>query len=272
MPLHSRILAAALLALALALTAPAVPALAGTIKLTTSAQAKLENGRLSVDLQLVNQGDEAAQNLSLRLVSAGQQIEVPGPATLTPNQPQKIHLEMAVEVPGPGTYPAVILVRFHDLNGYPFTSLANALYFKDRPTFAQVSGRGLPSTVAGEGEVNFELTALGQDPLKVAMRLFPPQELSLGREHLELEMPGRSKQNVSVPVKNFSALVGASYPILALLEYDLAGLHYSSVAIGMVTLAQPPSTVTKLTPYLYVAAGLLVLLVAWLQWRRRKAA
>ncbi|MFH1060864.1 MAG: hypothetical protein V1797_19555 [Pseudomonadota bacterium] len=269
MPLLSRILAAALMALALA--APAAPAAAGTIKLTTTAQAKLEGGRLSVEVQIVNQGDEAAQNLSLKLISAGQQVEAPGPATLPPNQPSKTSLTMAVDVPSPGTYPAVILVRFHDLNGYPFTSLANALYYRDSPTFAQVSGRGLPSAVAGEGEVAYEITAMGQDPLKVAMHLYAPQELTLGRDRLELDLPGRSKQNVSLPVKNFSALIGASYPVLAILEYEQAGQHFAAVAVAMVTLAQPPSAVARLTPYLYVAAGLLVLLVAWLQWRRRKA-
>ncbi|MFZ5585720.1 MAG: hypothetical protein ACOZHQ_07320 [Thermodesulfobacteriota bacterium] len=267
MPLNLRLMLAVLLALGLA-----APAAAGTIKITATAQATLENGRLSVNLSLVNQGDEAAQNLSLKLISAGQQIEVPGPAVLAPNQPNQTTLAMPVEPKLPGTYPAVVQVRFHDLNGYPFTSLANALYFHQRPTFAQVSGRGLPSQVAGEGEVSYEITALDQSPLKVAVRLFAPQELSLGRDRLELELAGRSRQTVSAPIKNFTALVGASYPVLALLEYDQDGLHHSAVAVAVVSLAPPPSFITRLTPYLYLAAGLLVALLAWLQWRRRKPA
>lgn len=261
-----RILLACLLALGLA-----GPAAAGTIKITTTAQATLENGRLSVSLTLVNQGDEAAQNLSLKLISAGKQVEAPGPPVLAPNKPAQATLEMPVEPGLPGTYPSVVEVRFHDLNGYPFTSLANALYFHQNPTYAQVMGRGLPSRVAGEGEVSYELASLEQAPLKLSVRFHAPQELSLGRDSLELELAGRSKQTVSAPVKNFTALVGASYPVLAVLEYEKDGRHFSAVAVAVASVAQPPSLFTRLTPYLYVAAGLLVALVAWLQWRRRKA-
>ena len=247
------------------------PAQAGTITITTTVKAIVTGDHLRVEITLVNQGDEAARNLSLEMEAAGVKLEAPGPESLPPNQPYQTSLELDLKLTTPGTYPVVILVRFHDLNGYPFSSLAQGLFAWQAPTYGQVMAKGLPSLISGEGTISFELANADQAAHQVAVRVVAPQELSLDNPSHTLTLAGRAKATLGVTARNFSALQGATYPVLVVMEYETGGKHYSAVAVAPVAVGAPPSMVQRLAPYLYAAAGLMVAALVWLQLRRRRS-
>lgn len=264
-----------LVALCLALAswlAPAGPVQAGSISLSTTVSASVTGPALRVEVVLVNQGDEAARDLSLILEAAGGRVEAPGPASLPPREPWRTNLELPLGPDQPGAYPAIVRVRFHDLNGYAFSSLAHGLFHRQAPSQAGVTLQGLASRVADQGIIRFELA--NPDPVAhlVSLRAAGPEELALAEPPARLELAPGSRQSLDLPARNLTALAGASYPVLLILEYEHHGRRHSAVGVALVTVQASPDLVRAAIPYLYALAALLVAAMLWLQLRARRAA
>ncbi len=264
-----------LVALSLALAAwlaPAGPVQAGSISLSTTVSASLSGPTLRVEVVLVNQGDEAARDLSLVLEAAGARVEAPGPTSLPPREPWRASLALPLGPDQPGTYAALVRVRFHDLNGYAFSSLAHGLFHRQAPTQAGVTLQGLASRVADQGVVRFELA--NSDPIAhtVSLRAAGPEELALAEPPARLELAPGSRRSLDLSARNLAALAGASYPVLLILEYDHHGRRHSAVGVAPVTVQARPDLVRAAVPYLYALAALLVAAMLGLQLRARRAA
>lgn len=251
--------------------APAGAALAGTISLATTVKALVTGPNLRVEIELLNQGDEAARDLALLLTAAGTRVEAPGPPNLPPHQPWRTVLELPLRLALPGIYPALVTVRFHDLNGYAFSTLAHGLFSLQTVTPSQVTARGLPGRVIGDGNLRFELTNADQTSHTVSLQAIAPEELALDQPPPRLELAPGASRGLDLTVRNLAALAGASYPVLLLLEYDHDGRHHSAVAVAPVTVEAPPDLVREAIPFLYALAGLLLAAMAGLQLRARRA-
>ncbi len=250
---------------------PTSPAQAGTISLSTTVAASVAGQNLRVEVSLLNQGDEAARDLALSLSAAGKQIQAPGPTSLPPHQPWRTVLELPLLLTLPGSYPALVTVRFHDLNGYAFSSLAHALFDLGSSAPSGVSAQGFPGRVIGDGKLRFELTNADQAPHAVSLRAIAPEELSLEQPPPRLKLAPGGGRGLDLTARNLAALAGSSYPVLLLLEYDHDGRHHSVVAVAPVTVEAPPDLVREAVPFLYALAGLLLAVMIGLQMRASRA-
>lgn len=246
-------------------------ALAGTISLATTVNALVTGPNLRVEIELLNQGDEAAHDLSLSLEAAGERVAAPGPENLPPHQPWRTVLELPLRLALTGSYPALVRVFFHDRNGYAFSSLAHGLFSLQTATHSRVTARGLPGRVTGDGELRFELTNADQMSHQVSLRIAAPRELALEEPPSRLELAPGASRGLDLTARNLAALAGASYPVLLLLEYDHDGRRHSAVAVAPVTVEAPPDLVREAVPFLYALAGLLLVAMIGLQLRAHRA-
>jgi hypothetical protein len=251
--------------------APAVGAGAGYISLAVSLHAAPSEQGLLVTVNLNNLGDQAAHRLRIQVTAGAGRAETPGPEILPPKQPRTIRLKLPKPSGKPGLYPVLARVFFHDANMYGFCSIASGLFALGHTKPCQVQVRGIEGQVRGKGEVAFDLTNLAGRAINVRLRIFAPRELTLKQKEFDLRLAGRARRRVTVGVENLSALHGASYPILGVLEYDDQGLHHTSLATALARIHRPADPLAALRPWL-LAGGLaclgLMVLAEVRRWRR----
>ena len=96
---------------------------AGTISMTVSTENVIFPENMSISIE--NQGDEAAFNVRLSVISDNFVADDAFVKKLEPRQ--KLNLSLGINSTGdnlPGLYPAVIMTRYEDANGYPFSSVS----------------------------------------------------------------------------------------------------------------------------------------------------
>lgn len=260
------------LVLVLALGAAlAAPAAAGVIKLTTKVTTSVRDGQALLEVRLINLGSDDAYNIHLTARLLGHEVTAPGPGFLHHGDRAQLAMRLPFGQQPPGTYVAILDIRFQDANQYPFTSLAYAVIRNQGAGADALLARGAGVELAGEGDVAFELANMGDAPLEAVVEVFAPRELELGQSRYEVSLPGRAKRMVRAPVANFTAPVGASYPVLARVSYTSQGRHTALVAKADVLIKAAPDRLRQWRWPLAGLAAALALLIAGLELARRRA-
>ena len=223
------------------LSGPALPsALAGVIKMQVSCSVSGTN----LTVQMSNTGDEPAQNVRAHVTFMGKEMHTENISSFLPQKPQveKIVLDTADLK---GTYPAVVIVDFEDLNSYPFSSVS----------IQQIrAGTTSPADLMGVLQGEMELATKVSVPLRIRNKsdreivvtctVVTPNELLAEVPEFTLTIPPKGDEQATVELENFSGTPTSAYPVHVLLEYDHDGEHYCVPATTMVTII-PPAPVTS---------------------------
>lgn len=244
---------------------------AGTISMTTTVTSQVRGENLMVDVILNNLGTDAAHSVQIEASALGAKTTENGPDLLPPNEPFETKLHLPFKVKTPGTYPVLVRVYFQDANQYPFSSLAPGLATYQKTATSSLLIQGLPGDVEEDGEVGFKLANLSERPLKLEISIYAPREFSLSRKDFKLDLAARSKHDLSVEVKNFTALSGATYPILAIAQYEDEGIHFTASAKAMAKVTRASDPLKRWRPFLMAGAVLLLALGFIWELRRRRA-
>ncbi|MDA0991479.1 MAG: hypothetical protein O3A51_12100 [Verrucomicrobia bacterium] len=246
------------------------------VLLLTSAYAF--GGTLSMDVRtvatesnlfvhVVNRGDEAAKNVSARLECFGHTISGPVIETMEPNQPRVL----PVNIPTSGfngTYPAIVLLGFEDLNGYPFSSVSVTTIRSPDAQTSPLMAVFDPVKVRGRTEVPLRIRNEADYPVTANYRVIVPRELIIENGEGTVVVPARGQAQIAVTIENFSAMNGSSYAVQAILEHDRDGLHYTA-NIGSVLQVFAASSTRSSSFWVVVGAVVVVLVVVVLVQRRR---
>jgi hypothetical protein len=97
--------------------------------------------------------------------------------------------------------------------------------------------------LSGKESKKLALTVRNLDDVEheVKVKLFLPRELKVTDNERSLLLKSKEEKQVNFEVSSFSALVGSSYVVLASLEYEKDGSHYSSFAQTVVKIAEEKS-------------------------------
>ncbi len=196
-------------------------------------QSALQGSNLVIRLE--NAGDEDARNVAAVVDFMGQRSEFPPLEALPPNSPRGALFPVVLEKLN-GTYPAVITVGFEDLNGYPFSSVTVVPVRGAVGAFTDVVAAVKAVKIRGKGKVHVKFRSSSTSPVDGRYRLITAREIICDENEGQVSIPARGKAELSIPVENFSALPGATYPVHIILEYDREGTHQTVVAAGMATI------------------------------------
>ena len=223
------------------LSGPALPsALAGVIKMQVTCTVSGTN----LMVRMSNTGDEPAQNVRAHVTFMGKEMHTGNISSFPPRQPrvERFGLDIADLK---GTYPAVVIVDFEDLNSYPFSSV----------TIQQIrSGETSPGDLMGVLQGQMELATKVSVPLRIRNKsdreitatctVITPNELLAEVPEFTLTIPPKGDEQATVELENFSGTPTSSYPVHVLLEYDHEGEHFCVPATTMVAIV-PPAPVTS---------------------------
>ncbi len=194
----------------------------------------------SVDVSLKNSGDEAAYEVSLTpLLSDGFSSDNVFVGTLDYNSTfnGRFHINLGDNVPL-GGYAFIVRTDYKDANGYPFSSISipPERLVIGKPSSSLVSGKinGVNLPVDGSKSTVLNVRNLDDREHDVKITLYLPRELDADIGETTLSLNPRDEKEFIFDVSSMGALEGSSYAIYALIEYEEEGMHYSSVATGIV--------------------------------------
>jgi hypothetical protein len=195
-------------------------------------------------VKLLNSGDEAAYNVQISLITDSFKTDQAYVGNLDPNVPfeEDLNITRTKEIFS-GSYPLVVMTDYTDANSYPFSSVSqNYIIYKTR-TGSKVSGTFSELNLTGKESKKLVLTLRNLDnaPHDVKVKLFIPRELKVLNEDRNLSIESKEEKTLDFDISSFSALAGSSYVVLASLEYEQDGLHYSSFAQNIVSIVEKKS-------------------------------
>ncbi len=140
----------------------------------------------------------------------------------------------------PGKYPIVTIVEYSDANNYPFSAISPMFLTYKQRTSSDVNGAidDVQIPKGGKSEAKLKIANSGSDEINAKITIFLPKELfaSSYTENVKLR-PGEQK-TIGVSLSSLSALAGSTYTLLASVEYENSGLHYSSFARGLASISK----------------------------------
>ncbi|MCE9615025.1 MAG: hypothetical protein K8T26_12170 [Lentisphaerae bacterium] len=229
------------------------PASGGTISMQVTCRVDGTN----LVVEIVNAGDEAAQNIVGRVDFNGTIVETPPLQSLPPSEPRGVPVGLSLAGLR-GLYPVIVVVNFEDLNGYPFSTVSVLQVTAEDAQPSDLLGVLSETSIRGKTPMAFRIRNDHADAITARYHLVAPRELLAGPATGEVSVPGSGTATVPLTVENFSALPNSRYGLHAVLEYDAEGRHYTTVASTTVTVLQPRASGSRffLVAILIVAAAI----------------
>jgi hypothetical protein len=131
-----------------------------------------------------------------------------------------------------------VTVSYTDANQYPFSALSIPTLVNKETTAPKILGILRGSDFASQGTTELVVKNLDDQPKTINMHFVLPKELSSTDLDREIPLGPRAEVKIPLKVKNFSALPGSSYPVYAVLEYELGDIHFTSTAAGTVRIVR----------------------------------
>jgi ABC-type Fe3+-siderophore transport system permease subunit len=245
------------------------------ITLETKTLAKLDGSTLHLEVEVTNKGDESARSLQIEATVLNQKKMLPLKDVLEVGETYKESADFEIDVSTPGRYPVILREDFADANQYPLSAISTSHFYVKENVPSRVVGSMEAIAISKEGRLALNLKNLEEKAVPLRVALVVPRELSVKDPTRKVSLQGRSKEDLSFDVENFSALPGGRYAVFAILEYELDGKHHSNIAQTVVGIEKEKDILQKyrlpLIIGIAVAGLLLVVLFIILQSRGGKA-
>ena len=250
-------------------------ALAGTLTMvgTPKLGAVLQGDEIVVSgtYEIENKGDETAFD-----VFPGLEFDkwswVGKPARVDAGKKQEWSLSEKIklsvldkELPSQGRLSFLTRRYYKDVNGYAFSAadLTNfyiGVFTPQQQVAMQVPDLQVQQEVDGDGqEFTGKITArnLGKEPVKARISIFTARELSPEEaEPRWLEVPTGKTANIRFHLKNVSGLVGSTYAVFGLVEWQHEGIRLSANSSSVVSIHR-----VELMHWFLIAAALILVVM-----------
>jgi hypothetical protein len=246
------------------------PTIAGTIRIETKTSVTLAGDILRVEVAATNNGDAPAHHVQAHLMFLGDTQSGQVRDLLKQGESETSVFENALPGLHKGRYPLTVLVDFHDANRYPFSAVScTTFYFKEdvNPDLVCV---GDDVSIQNSGALRFRIKNLGLASRTIRATLVLPKELSSPMATMEFTIGTKQEEVVTFRINNFSALLGASYPIFCSFEYDSGETHYTGIAEALVTIQKSENWFQRTKLFWLGAAIILGAIIAAHQFKRKR--
>ena len=210
---------------------------ASYITLETTIAASVSNSQVTVRAESVNSGDEKALNVRIEALFPG----APQSSSIFPKMDPKAKMDHAFGwmLPTDLKYRQMVIpvvTHYADGNMYPFSSITYTVVNRDTPPVVTIFGKMDPMVILKTGELSVTLRSLDGRSHKVEVSLVLPKELSADQITAEAEVLASSEVLLPFKVRNFSALAGSRYVVLAIVsEQTPDGLVQNAVMGNIIT-------------------------------------
>lgn len=204
---------------------------AGNIRMELSAEVT-PGDHTTVVVTASNTGDEPAQSVLVEGLFGNENRSSDTIERLEPGARHAWTLEFP-PLPGEGTYPLPVGLRYTDGNGYPFSALLVHLVRSPGAAISPVHAQLELEPVAGFGAGTMQLENPLPRKLTGRVVFLLPNELTAEPVSQQIDLPAQGRLDVPLTLRNTGALLGSFYPATALFEYELDGTHFTVASTTM---------------------------------------
>jgi hypothetical protein len=244
---------------------------AGTIRIETTTSVSVAGNALKVDVTTTNKGDVPAHNIQVHLMLLGHTQSSRIIGLLKQNEPKMFVFEKPPSALHKGRYPLIVLVDFHDANRYPFSAVSCATFHVKEDVNPDLVCRADDVSMQDSGALRFTIKNLGSVTRSIRATLVLPKELSSKKTNTDFQIGTKQEEVVTFRINNFSALLGASYPVFCYFEYDSEETHYTALAEALVTIQERENWFQRTKLIWVIAAIVLGAIIAAYQFKRKRS-
>jgi hypothetical protein len=250
---------------------PAGPATAGIIRIETQTSVTVADGILQVEVRATNKGDEPAREVHVHLMFSGKCLSRQGKDLLREGEPVTVFFRNIPSPAKPGAYPLITRITFQDIKGHPFSAVSCTSVSIGQSAAPALECLGKAASISRDGLLRFDVKNSGSCSRNASATLVLPEELStqIPRKDLVIE-PGQ-EEVLLFEISNFSALVGAVYPVFCFLEYDSEDARYTEVGNGSVRIVKAENWFRRTRPLWLCLAIVMGAILAACQFKRKDA-
>jgi len=246
-----------------------------SLQSTIDMQQVVNDTSTEANITITNSGDEPAYDVIVEPMSnqglASGEISL---GTINPNQTVVGTLEISIPSDAkPGKYAMGVLIRYSDVQNYPFTFVTPLHLFYQKPVQSNVVGLLNEVELVGEEKKTLTLEIQNREDKEreVFVKLYTPNQIAVSGKEQTVTLLPSSKTNVEFVVSSLGALPGGNFYVFAVIDYDDDAIHYSVVsANGKILTSKPKAMMDSMTPLIVVVVVVLVLVLIYLQLRQDK--
>lgn len=240
------------------------------ISISTTVKTVVQNDTLTITTNVSNLGDESAYNVQFITTANGKTEKSKIFDIVGIKQPVVAEVTFDVKGMNNGKYPIITQIDYADANQYPFSALTNSFYVIGENVNSDVVGQMDKIEISKSGTLSLKLRNLANTAKTLSVKLYLPKELSTSAEGKTISIGAKSQEDVSFNVESFSALKGSTYIVFATIEYDEAGIHYTSFAQSFVAIVEKKGVYGLSTTIIIVILAVLAVAFIVLQFRKKK--
>jgi len=122
----------------------------------------------------------------------------------------------------------------------------------------------------GEKTLNLDIKNMDDTEHQLKISLYLPKELKAEMKNMTIPIEGKGEKTVKFIVENLAGLKESNYYILADLEYEEGGIHYSFPANGLIRISAEANPTAEITTSFWLIIGSVVLILVYAYFRLRK--
>jgi hypothetical protein len=223
-------------------------AIASIIRMETRTSVTVTDGIAEVEVTATNKGDEPACNVQVHLILSGKSRSHKAKDLLREGESAKVFFRKMPSPSKAGTYPLITRITFQDINTHPFSAVSCSSVSIGRSTNSALECLGKALSISRNGLLRFSVKN-GESRLRTASAtLVLPEELSTPVPLRELVIEPGAEEVLLFEISNFSALVGAVYPVFCCLEYDSGDTHYTKIGNSSVKIVKAENLFRRTRP------------------------
>jgi len=213
-------------------------AIAGTIQIETQTSVTVGNDTVQVTVAAANNGDEPARDVEAQLMVFGKRWSRKAKDVLQEGESVTVSFRKISAHKKAGTFPVITRITFQDINRHPFSAVSCSTVSIGEYANSVLDCQGQALSIANDGLLRFTVENSGSKSRKTTATLVLPQELSTPVPQKDFFIEPGEEEVLVFQISNFSALVGAVYPVFCFLEYESGKTHYTEIGNGSVEIVK----------------------------------
>lgn len=208
-------------------------------------------------ITVTNLGDESAYNVQLSLDINGQKKISDLKNQLGMQEKFEWKTPLDAKLKNPGKYPLILTTNYQDANSYPFSAISVSTFDYKQGTISEIIAKINSIELSDKETLELTIKNMADTTKDLSIRLIVPKELTADKGKLRAKLPAKTQTTIHFEMEKFSALLGSSYAVFTVIEYDEDGMHYTAVSNGVVNVVEKKNVFDNQS----LLIGLLVVLV-----------
>jgi hypothetical protein len=230
---------------------------------------------LDVRVDLTNRGGVAVDQLVVEGELFGRTDDARREQQIPPQEQGSVLLRFPLEIPVPGTHALTLRLDYRtaDAAHTPMRQRAYLLLTLGAAAAPVVTLAVAETQLQARADVEATLSSSDGAPHTVKLRLLTPRGLNPTEDGVSVEVPAHGEVRSRLPVLRANAPRGSRQGVLVVAETTHDGLLRTTVATGVVQIANDPAWMPRLRVPLAALAGILLAaalgIEAWRTWAAR---